>query len=191
MHTLQHSHSEAVILLKHLEVCLPECCRQMLLPHPGRIVLPLQGKQEELESRFTAVDVAALKSRVAAQSSLFTVLALGGVWLENRWDVGIQSCLAAWRILPFPFVSNFFAIQPFITLARHRWLLIPSVSEDSISLGTEALLCAVPQDFIFSAQRKKRWRVRLQGIHIPTAHSLPDLKEILSKSGKTHETGNK
>lgn len=55
----------------------------MLLPYPGRIVLPLQGKQEELESRFTAVDVAALKSCAAAQSSLFTVLALTGVWLEN------------------------------------------------------------------------------------------------------------
>lgn len=95
MHTLKHSHSEAVILIKHLEVCLPECCRQMLLPHPSRIVLPLQGKQEGLESRFTAVDVAALKSRAAAQSFLFMVLALRGVWLENGADMDIQSFLAA------------------------------------------------------------------------------------------------
>lgn len=95
MHTLKHSHSEAVILIKHLEICLPECCRQMLLPHPGRIVLPLQGKQEELESRFTAVDVAALKSCAAAQSSLFMVLTLRGVWLENGLDVDIQSLLGA------------------------------------------------------------------------------------------------
>lgn len=67
----------------------------MLLPHPGRIVLPLQGKQEELESRFTAVDVAALKSCAAAQSSLFMVLTLTGVWLENGLDMDIQSLLAA------------------------------------------------------------------------------------------------
>lgn len=30
--------------------------------------------------------------------------------------------------------------------------VIPSDSDDSISLGTETLLCEVPQDFIFSAQ---------------------------------------
>lgn len=52
-------------------------------------MLPLQGKQEELESRFMAVDVAALKPRTAAQSSLFMVLALRGVWLENGLDVDI------------------------------------------------------------------------------------------------------
>jgi len=48
----------------------------MLLHHPGRILLPLQGKQEEHKSRFTAVDVAAQKSHAVAQSFLLTVLAL-------------------------------------------------------------------------------------------------------------------
>lgn len=162
MHTLELSHSEAVTLLKHLEVCLPECCRQMLLHHPGRILLPLQGKKEELESRFTAVDVAAQKSHAAARSSLFMVLALRGVWLENGLAVDMQTLLMAQGILPSPFISNFlFFFFIFFSPALHnsgqtQMAVIPSDSVDSISLGMENLLCEVPQDFIFLTHGEKR-----------------------------------